>query len=56
MSRVFSGKKEKTSGGLRKQDLLRNKRGKVVSKKMHNRAKNSKGARVIGKWGKAVKT
>lgn len=30
---VFSGKAEKTSGGLRKKDLMRNKSGKIVSKK-----------------------
>ena len=51
MARVFSGKKEKTVGGLKKSDLIRNKRGKVVSKKMS--AKAHKG--FIGKWGKACK-
>merc|ERR1712014_226945 len=30
---VFNGSKEKTSGGLRKDMLLKNKRGKIVSKK-----------------------
>merc|ERR1712176_650939 len=30
---VFSGSKEKTSGGLKKDMLLKNKRGKIVSKK-----------------------
>ena len=30
---VFRGNKEKTGGGLRKSDLIRNKRGKIVSRK-----------------------
>merc|ERR1711934_428861 len=30
---VFSGTKEKTSTGLKKSDLIRNKSGKIVSKK-----------------------
>ena len=30
---VFSGKKEKASGGLKKADFIKNKSGKVVSKK-----------------------
>merc|ERR1712032_521440 len=32
-SMVFKGRKEKTSGGLTKDSLMRNKRGKIVSKK-----------------------
>merc|ERR1711948_108171 len=32
-SMVFKGRKEKTSGGLRKDSLMKNKRGKIVSKK-----------------------
>merc|ERR1711964_675440 len=34
-SSVFRGTKEKTASGLKKSDLMRNKRGKVVSKKHH---------------------
>ena len=30
---VFRGTKERTVGGLKKQNLVKNKRGKVVSKK-----------------------
>mmetsp|Transcript_30333 Transcript_30333/g.55348 ORF Transcript_30333/g.55348 Transcript_30333/m.55348 type:complete len:158 (-) Transcript_30333:158-631(-) len=30
---VFNGKREKTSGGLKRESLMRNKRGKVVSKR-----------------------
>ena len=37
-SKVFHGKKEKTASGLRKSDLMVNKRGKVVSKKAHARS------------------
>ena len=32
-SRVFRGTKERTSGGLKKSDLIKNARGKVVSRK-----------------------
>merc|ERR1712217_644736 len=32
-SMVFKGRKEKTSGGLKKDSLMRNKRGKIVSKR-----------------------
>jgi len=54
-ARVFRGSKTKTSGGLKKSDLVKNKRGKVVSKKASQRSKNSKGGKVISKWGAAVK-
>ena len=36
---VFRGTKEKTSGGLAKTQLMKNKRGKIVSKKMHAKGK-----------------
>merc|ERR1719161_1701529 len=36
---VFRGGKEKTSGGMTKSDLIKNKAGKVVSKKMSIAAK-----------------
>ncbi|CAE7035853.1 unnamed protein product [Symbiodinium natans] len=32
---VFNGRKEKTSSGLKKTHLMKNKRGKVVTKKQH---------------------
>lgn len=32
---VFDGTKERTKGGLKKDDLVMNKRNKVVSKKRH---------------------
>ena len=46
MTSVFSGKKEKTVGGLKKSDLKLNKAGKVVSKKRSEKAKKSKAAGV----------
>ena len=52
---VFKGTKEKTSGGLKKSDLKRNKRGKIVSAKASRRSANSKGGKVIIAWGKATK-
>merc|ERR550532_1102278 len=46
------GGKEKTSSGLRKEDLMRNKRGKVVSKKASSRGRLSFNR--ISKWTAAV--
>merc|ERR1712093_261807 len=40
---VFRGSKEKTVGGLTKSDLIKNKYGKVVSKKASLRAKKNSG-------------
>ena len=36
---VFHGTAKKTSGGLMKKDLKKNKAGKIVSRKMSDRAK-----------------
>merc|ERR1712045_541801 len=52
-SAVFAGKKEKTYTGLKKTDLIRNKNGKVVSKKQSSNAKKFFAKR-IGKWNSAV--
>ncbi len=52
-SQVFKGRKVKTSGGLKKGDLTKNKRGKVVSKRQSAAAK-SRYTRGIGKWIAAV--
>jgi len=52
---VFRGNKEKTSGGLKKSDLIKNRRGRIVSRKMSARATKSKGFNKISKWGAAVK-
>merc|ERR1719416_110581 len=53
-SSVFRGTKVKTSGGLKKTDLKKNKNGKVVSKKASDAAKKKKGYSKISKWGKAT--
>merc|ERR1719411_2392297 len=45
-NQVFRGTREKTVGGLKKSDLVRNKWGKVVSKK-----KNSYGKKIYKKHG-----
>ena len=36
---VWNGKADKTIGGLKKDDLMKNKRGKIVSKKKHEQGK-----------------
>jgi len=36
---VWNGTAKQTAGGLTKSDLMKNKRGKIVSKKKHNLAK-----------------
>merc|ERR1712118_433485 len=41
---VFKGKKEKTVGGLKKADLIKNKYGRIVSKKQSLGAKKKTGA------------
>ena len=53
-SAVFRGSKEKTSGGLKKTDLVKNKQGKVVSRKAHNTALKRYKANGIDKWITAV--
>merc|ERR1719447_170541 len=53
-SSVFRGTKEKTSSGLKKSDLTRNKNGKVVSKKSSARAKKAYQKNGLAKWTKAV--
>merc|ERR1719226_253321 len=49
---VLKGSKEKTSGGLKKSDLMKNKAGKVVSKKSSAAGKKAYGA--IKGWTAAV--
>merc|ERR1711920_919007 len=51
-SSVFRGTKEKTQGGLKKSDLMKNKNGKVVSKKSHNAGKRA--YKNVSAWTKAV--
>ena len=45
---VWRGKLKKTNGGLQKRDLIKNKRGKIVSKKRHNLAKRRKTLMKLG--------
>jgi len=47
--RVWKGDLKKTSGGLRKQDLMKNKRGKIVSRKKSEAAKKNK-ENNLGQW------
>merc|ERR1719282_858910 len=49
----FKGTRVKSSGGLKKADLIKNKRGKVVSKKQSQAAK-ARFAATCGKWLAAV--
>merc|ERR1712188_46469 len=51
---VFNGTKERTVGGLKKADLIKNKRGKIVSKKQSLLSKKRL-ALTIGPWIQAVK-
>merc|ERR1719350_1422735 len=50
---VFRGGKEKTSGGLTKSQLVKNKTGKVVSKAASAAAKKNFAGSKLEKWGKA---
>merc|ERR1719148_630437 len=54
-SAVLSGRKEKTSGGLRRGDLTQNGDGKVVSRKMSARAKRAWAGSKLKVWNDAVK-
>ena len=47
--RVWKGELQKTSGGLRKVDLIKNKRGKIVSKSKSEAAKKNDGNN-LGAW------
>merc|ERR1712151_430380 len=53
-SSVFRGTKAKTSGGLTKDMLMKNKKGKVVSKKASAAAKRR--STHLQAWGKAVQS
>merc|ERR1719291_471083 len=54
-SSVFSGRKQKTSGGVTKDGLVKNKNGRVVSKKASARAKRAYSNSNIKAWADAVK-
>merc|ERR1719222_956840 len=49
---VWNGTRVKTSGGLKKADLMISKSGKVVSKKQHNSAKKHAGKKILA-WAAA---
>jgi aspartyl-tRNA synthetase len=51
---VWLGRKEKTSSGLKKSDLMKSKTGKIVSKKQH--AAGKKAYMFIAGWTTAVRT
>merc|ERR1719219_638568 len=53
-ARVFSGEKEKTSSGLKKSALTKNKIGKVVSKSRSAHGKKVYQKNGLAKWTKAV--
>merc|ERR1711874_180905 len=53
-SSVFRGTKEKTSGGLKKSDLIKSKTGKVVSKKSSEASKKRFKGSALDKWCRAV--
>merc|ERR1712194_882565 len=51
---VLRGSKEKNSGGLKKENLKKNKAGKIVSKKASERSKKAYVGSALQKWAKAV--
>merc|ERR1719188_303733 len=52
-SSVFRGSKEKTVGGLTKANLVKNKGGRVVSKKASQASKKAWAGSKLQKWSKA---
>ena len=52
---VFHGTAKKTSGGLEKSDLLKNKHGEIVSRKKHLTAKKEKRLEKFGYFAKKGK-
>merc|ERR1712186_170485 len=54
-SAVFAGRKEKTSGGLTKSGLVKNKSGKVVGKAASAASKKRFAGSALAKWSAAVK-
>merc|ERR1719232_766642 len=51
---VFKGNKEKTKSGLHKDDLIKNRTGKIVSKKASAAAKKRYQGSKLQKWTKAL--
>ena len=54
-SQVFKGRKARTSGGLNKSGLKKNKNGRVVSVKKSNMSKRRFQNSKLSKWAKACK-
>merc|ERR1719499_1241399 len=54
-SSVFSGRKQKTSGGLTRESLMKNRNGRVVSKKRSAHARKAYARSPIKAWADAVK-
>ena len=54
-NRVFSGKKQKTIGGMTKDKLMKNKNGKIVSKKASAHARKQWEKNGLKAWSNAVK-
>merc|ERR1712003_110571 len=52
---VFAGNKEKTSGGMTKDQLVKSKTGRIVSKKASARAKKAYATSPLKKWMEAMK-
>merc|ERR1712007_119306 len=52
---VFAGGKEKTSSGMTKDQLVKSKTGKIVSKKAPARAKKASAMSPLKKWMEAMK-
>merc|ERR1712187_558026 len=52
---VFNGRKEKTMSGMTKSNLIKNKNGRIVSKKQSARAKSNWATSALKKWCDAVK-
>merc|ERR1711915_162466 len=52
-TKVFAGIKEKTQSGLRKSQLMKNKEGKVVTKKKSAQGKKAYHKNGLAKWNKA---
>merc|ERR1711860_387357 len=55
-ARVFKGSKAATSGGLKKSDLIKNKSGRIVSKKASLRGKKIYQQNGLSKFTKAVQS
>merc|ERR1711865_461876 len=53
---VLRGSKTKTSGGLRRDGIMKNKRGKIVSKKKSTLSKKRYTGSKFEAWGKAVRS